>query len=316
MERDWKTLEKPSRVLSAYNFFFKSERAKILAGEADDSSSVEEDDASRRATQGEHTEQRNESVKIIDGATDNSARKVGFKDLGKIVGRRWRRLSQHPEKIAEFVEAAAMDKERYRKEMLAFKEKRKQVTKMLREETKNDNLKKQKVEGEFEDLRPATNTSSNLVGPSTYSYAAARNLNREDRKQKKRNTESTESSKENSNTIFHGWGGASNGYEYFRPPTQSSQGAAVYYPPAALGDQAAAATTRRSVDWEHPASRWPHYYHPSFYPYAVSDGRYYAAGYRAWNTTAETVEDGTLENNEVGRYVLSHFFAFRYRLIG
>jgi len=73
MERDWKTLERPSRVLSAYNF-----------------------------------EQHNVSFKNEDGATASSARKIGFKDLGKIVGRRWRRLSQHPEKIAEFVEAATI----------------------------------------------------------------------------------------------------------------------------------------------------------------------------------------------------------------
>mmetsp|Transcript_27815 Transcript_27815/g.39806 ORF Transcript_27815/g.39806 Transcript_27815/m.39806 type:complete len:343 (+) Transcript_27815:699-1727(+) len=275
MERDWKTLERPSRVLSAYNF-----------------------------------EQHNVSFKNEDGATASSARKIGFKDLGKIVGRRWRRLSQHPEKIAEFVEAATMDKERYRKEMLAFKEKRKLVTKMLREETKNDNQKKRKLETVSEDLRPATNTRSNIS--STYPYAVAENSGREDRKQKTSNTEWNES-KEKPNTIFHGWGGANNGHEYLRPPTQSFQGTGIHYPPAALGDQAAA-TTSRSMDWEHPASRWPHYYQPPFYPYAVSDGRY-AAGYRAWNTTAETVEGGTSGNNEGARYVLLYVYASSYLVI-
>mmetsp|Transcript_10497 Transcript_10497/g.15143 ORF Transcript_10497/g.15143 Transcript_10497/m.15143 type:complete len:133 (+) Transcript_10497:117-515(+) len=101
------SLNKPKRVLTAYNFFFQDQRSKILSGEVDDCS-VEGDDAAQ------------ESNDAGDVLKFTGPRKVGFKSLGKSVGRRWRRLA--PEDRVEFERAAAADKERYTKEMAAYKE--------------------------------------------------------------------------------------------------------------------------------------------------------------------------------------------------
>ena len=72
-------------ALTAYNFFFKAVRAKILAGKVDDSS--DEDGLAQ---------DNPESKRIAKEDTSSKSGKVGFSKLGKRVGRRWRRLSTNP----------------------------------------------------------------------------------------------------------------------------------------------------------------------------------------------------------------------------
>jgi len=74
----------PKRPLSAYNIFFQMERPKILE------------------------------------SGDNRDCRIGFEDLGKIVGKRWQTLAEEERK--EYERLAEKDSIRYRKEMETFNE--------------------------------------------------------------------------------------------------------------------------------------------------------------------------------------------------
>lgn len=74
----------PKRPLSAYNLYFQSERAKILA------------------------------------TAEGEGQKIGFEGLGKIIGRKWRDLPPGDRKAYERL--AEKDSERYRQEMEAYNE--------------------------------------------------------------------------------------------------------------------------------------------------------------------------------------------------
>ena len=75
----------PKRPLSAYNLFFQSQRLKIL----DESGSA-------------------------------GGRKVGFEELGRVIGKKWKSLGSNDKKI--YVKLAEKDNIRYRKEMDAYNE--------------------------------------------------------------------------------------------------------------------------------------------------------------------------------------------------
>lgn len=74
----------PKRPLSAYNLYFQSERAKILA------------------------------------AAEGEGEKIGFEGLGKIIGKKWRSLTAEDLKLYE--KLAEKDSVRYRKEMEVYNE--------------------------------------------------------------------------------------------------------------------------------------------------------------------------------------------------
>mmetsp|Transcript_1020 Transcript_1020/g.1568 ORF Transcript_1020/g.1568 Transcript_1020/m.1568 type:complete len:169 (-) Transcript_1020:202-708(-) len=69
------------------------------------------------------TAKLNRAVTMITG-------KVTFCNLGKIIGRRWRRINVNAEDIAEYVIAAASDKARYQKEMIVYNKERKAAYKI------------------------------------------------------------------------------------------------------------------------------------------------------------------------------------------
>jgi HMG (high mobility group) box len=73
----------PKRPMSAYNVFFKSERPKIFEERA------------------------------------GSSERISFQELGKIIGQRWQLVSTEERK--EYAKLAAVDADRYRKEMEAYK---------------------------------------------------------------------------------------------------------------------------------------------------------------------------------------------------
>ena len=88
--------DKPKRPLSAYNIFFKEERARLLSGDGANVGS--------------------------DQRTANG--KIKFENLAKIISGRWQSLES--EKMAYYKAGAATDLERYRKEMAAWKLKKQQ----------------------------------------------------------------------------------------------------------------------------------------------------------------------------------------------
>jgi hypothetical protein len=86
------TLAKPKRNLSAYNYFFKYQREKIL----------------------KVTPMR------AEGKPRRSHGKIGFADLARLIASKWKAVS--PDKRAFYEELAVKDKARYVKEMNEWKE--------------------------------------------------------------------------------------------------------------------------------------------------------------------------------------------------
>lgn len=103
-----KPKDKPKRPLSAYNYFFKEEREKILKIlSADDPYKVEQDPTSQDfLSEAQITSLRKEG------------NKVSFEQMGKIIGARWKNID--PDRLAKFSEMASEDTERYKKEMQSY----------------------------------------------------------------------------------------------------------------------------------------------------------------------------------------------------
>lgn len=103
-----KPKDKPKRPLSAYNFFFKEEREKILKV-------VLSEDAT-------DTVNAPDSEDYIDDNTLGRLRKEGgkvsFEEMGKLIGQRWKNLQ--PDRLTKYSELAAEDTDRYKKEMQGY----------------------------------------------------------------------------------------------------------------------------------------------------------------------------------------------------
>mmetsp|Transcript_30324 Transcript_30324/g.50383 ORF Transcript_30324/g.50383 Transcript_30324/m.50383 type:complete len:291 (-) Transcript_30324:263-1135(-) len=100
-----KPKDKPKRPLSAYNFFFKEEREKILKIVlADDPSELQKDP---------------EADDYLDeetlGRLKKDGGKVSFEEMGKIIGQRWKNID--PDRLSKYSELASEDTERYKTEM-------------------------------------------------------------------------------------------------------------------------------------------------------------------------------------------------------
>jgi hypothetical protein len=117
---------KPKRPLSAYNLFFKHERAKILASlESDESSSrpssaIKEEDAKDDASQSSPL-LSSSSTTILSSTSNKKKRphgKIGFENLAKTIGKRWSELN--PDELKEYKKMADHDMKRYKKEMETF----------------------------------------------------------------------------------------------------------------------------------------------------------------------------------------------------
>mmetsp|Transcript_1516 Transcript_1516/g.2371 ORF Transcript_1516/g.2371 Transcript_1516/m.2371 type:complete len:465 (-) Transcript_1516:411-1805(-) len=93
-----KPKDMPRRPLSAYNIFFKEERAKILESATAEGHPApgHENDTEDRKTRAPHG-------------------KIGFENLAKTIGRRWKSLN--PSHLERFKVLAHEDMERYRREM-------------------------------------------------------------------------------------------------------------------------------------------------------------------------------------------------------
>jgi len=103
--KKWKKpADKPCRPLSAYNVYFRKERAVMLGDAADKNEHVAGKKRVHRKTHG----------------------KIGFAEMARIIGGRWKALGE--EEKEEFVEVAAVEKERYAKELAAWREEQKKKT--------------------------------------------------------------------------------------------------------------------------------------------------------------------------------------------
>lgn len=152
--RPKKPKNKPKRPLSAYNIFFKDERAKILANIPDkkgEDGEEEDEETKVKTEEGEEGEDKpsGEEEKDEDGKKTSGKKrkrvphgKIGFESLAKIVGQRWKELP--PEELETYKKRAEDDMKRYRKEMEAYVQKqregleqsREHLEKLVDEETK------------------------------------------------------------------------------------------------------------------------------------------------------------------------------------
>ena len=100
---------KPKRPMTAYNFFFRDEHARIRDQlEADDVAAEEAEIAKAEADGTEPPAKKKRRKKI------SPREKLGFEDLGKLIGQRWRDID--PEELAKYKKLASKDSKRYKKE--------------------------------------------------------------------------------------------------------------------------------------------------------------------------------------------------------
>lgn len=139
--RPKKPKNKPKRPLSAYNIFFRDERANILAGIPDKDDEEDED-------------QNDDHDDGLDGPKKKSSGKkrkrpphgkIGFESLAKIVGQRWKELK--PEELAKYKKLADVDMVRYRAEMESYVAKQREGLEQSREHL--DNLVDNDGKGHF-----------------------------------------------------------------------------------------------------------------------------------------------------------------------
>jgi len=107
-----KSKDKPKRPLSAYNYFFKEERMKIIKAVNC------EDEIYQKKIDPDLNEEL-----ILKLRKDGG--KVSFEELGKLIGRRWKEIKSEP--LAYCSLLAEGDKGRYKIEMKAFKKKQEEM---------------------------------------------------------------------------------------------------------------------------------------------------------------------------------------------
>jgi hypothetical protein len=103
-----KPKDKPKRPLSAYNFFFKEEREKILKILQSDDPEEEQKDSEPDDYLSPEAAER---LKKEGG-------KVSFEEMGKLIGQRWKNID--PDRLTKYSELASEDTERYKTEMQSY----------------------------------------------------------------------------------------------------------------------------------------------------------------------------------------------------
>ena len=128
--RPKKPKNKPKRPLSAYNIFFRDERANILAGipDKDDDDDDDHDD--------DHADEADEPKKKSGKKRKRPPHgKIGFESLAKIVGQRWKELK--PDELAKYKKLADVDMVRYRAEMESYVAKQREGLEQSRDHLDN-----------------------------------------------------------------------------------------------------------------------------------------------------------------------------------
>lgn len=99
---------KPKRPLSAYNIFFRDERAKIIAGELSD----EEKDMLQKGTR---FEDRHTSSGIKEYRRKQPHRKAGFQELARIIAARWKNID--PDRLQKYEKMSALGRIKYSRDL-------------------------------------------------------------------------------------------------------------------------------------------------------------------------------------------------------
>jgi len=107
-----KPKDKPKRPLSAYNYFFKSERQRILSILQRGPEELPPDDLAS-----------NQDVTRLRTAS----KKVSFEEMGKLIGKRWKEMTA--EEMVNYKTLAAGDAERYKKELKVWNAKKEEEKK-------------------------------------------------------------------------------------------------------------------------------------------------------------------------------------------
>lgn len=135
--------DKPKRPLSAYNLFFKDERATILQAIPTKGDEGEEEDKKEEGEEQDDDDDKKKGRK----RKKTPHGKIGFESLAKTIGQRWQKLEG--ERMEYYKKLAAEDMKRYKEQMEGFL-------------TKLENDKKKKFEpdqggaaAEEEDYEPA-----------------------------------------------------------------------------------------------------------------------------------------------------------------
>lgn len=105
-----KPKDKPKRPLSAYNYFFKEERQKILK-------IVQNDDTEEVKKLNDPKNDDYIDEEMV-GRLKKEGGKVSFDDMGKLIGSRWKNID--PDRLSKYSEMASEDAERYKEEMKSY----------------------------------------------------------------------------------------------------------------------------------------------------------------------------------------------------
>ena len=121
---------RPKRPLSAYNIFFKDEREKILRGlraqsvthpeekestETVSSSEVGAPEGGANMSGSKQPQREDTSPETIAARRLEPHRKIGFAEMGKTIGKRWKSIS--PQRLMEYKKRADKDRKRYEDEV-------------------------------------------------------------------------------------------------------------------------------------------------------------------------------------------------------
>ncbi|GAX09286.1 hypothetical protein FisN_17Lh034 [Fistulifera solaris] len=102
------TKTKPKRPLSAYNIFFRDERAKIIAGELSEEETLMLQSGSFLVDQ--HT-----SSGIKESRRKQPHRKAGFQELARIIAARWKRID--PGRLQMYEKMSALGRMKYSRDL-------------------------------------------------------------------------------------------------------------------------------------------------------------------------------------------------------